>query len=171
MKLIKKAVAYLAQDKKRGGEMTKLEVLKRCPFVRDMDNAQLEMMSKIASQEIYEVGESLVKQGRTADKLFLIEDGLVGIYLEVGPMTQRLLQSASNFEVVGWSSMLPPYRAASTVKAIETTKVLAFNAKELIDLCEEDTAIGLHVHRGLASMIAVRLRNAFTQLMGVTSTD
>ncbi len=151
--------------------MNKLEALKRCPFVRELNNEQLKMMSAIASQEVYEVGESLVKQGRTQEKLFLIEEGLVGIYLDIGPMTQRLLQSASSFEVVGWSSMLPPYRATSTVKAIETTSVLAFNAKELIDLCEENPVIGLHVHRGVASLIAVRLRNAFTQLMGVTDTD
>jgi len=172
VKFLGKSGFFPAKDEKRGGErMTKLEVLKRCPFVRDLDNEQLKMMAAILSQELYEVGESLVKQGRTLEKLFLIEDGLVGIYLEVGPMTQRLLQSASNFEVVGWSSMLPPYRAATTVKAIETTRVLVFNSKELLSLCEENPVIGLHVHRGLASMIAVRLRNAFTQLMGVTDTE
>ena len=151
--------------------MTKLEVLKRCPFVRELDEEQLKELAKICHEEAYEVGESLAKQGRTQEKLFLIEDGLVGIYLEVGPMTQRLLQSASNFEVIAWSSMLPPYRAATTAKAIETTKVLAFNGKELIDLCERNPVIGLKVHRGLASLIAGRLRNAFTQLMGVTSMD
>ena len=151
--------------------MNKLEVLKRCPFVRELDNEQLKLMVQITSQEVYEAGDSLVKQGRTLEKLFLIEEGLVGIYLEVGPMTQRLLQSASNFEIVGWSSMLPPYRAATSVKAMETTKVIVFNAKELIDLCEENPAIGLKVHRGLASVVALRLRNAFTQLMGVTDTD
>ena len=65
--------------------------------------------------------------------------------------------------------MIPPYRAQTTVKAIETTKVLSFNGKELIDLCETNPKIGCKVHRALASMIATRLKNAFIQLMGVTS--
>ena len=67
--------------------------------------------------------------------------------------------------------MLPPYRASNTVKAMETTKAVVFNAKELMDMCEANPIIGLKVHRGLASVVAVRLRNAFTQLMGVTDTE
>jgi len=151
--------------------MTKLEVLKRCPFVRELNDEQLNKMVGMCHEEVFEVGESLSKQGRTQEEIYLVEDGLVGIYLEVGPMNTRLLQSASNFEIVGWSAMLPPYRCSATVKAIETTKVLAFNGKELVNLCETDPMIGCKVHRGLASVIAVRLHHAFTQLMGVTVQD
>jgi len=151
--------------------MTKLEVLARCPSIRQLDEEQLGKLAEICVEEVYEVGDSLCKQGRTQGKLFLIAEGLVGVYLEVGPMTERLLQSASNFEVIGWSSILPPYRCTATVKAIESTKVLAFDGRELTELCEQNPVIGLKVYRGLASLIAVRLRNAFTQLMGVTSMD
>lgn len=151
--------------------MTKLEVLKRCPFVRELDDEQLKVMADMASVEVFEVGESLCKQGRTQERIYLIEDGLVGIYLEVGPMTHRQIQAASNFEVIGWSAMLPPYRCHTTVKAIETTKVLTFNGRELVELCQTHPVIGCKVHRGLASVIAVRLQYAFTQLMGVTAQD
>ena len=151
--------------------MAKLEVLKRCPFVRELNDEQLNKMAEIAHPEVFEVGESLSKQGRTQEKIYLIEDGLVGIYLELGPMSQRQLQAASNFEVVAWSAMIPPYRCMTTVKAIETTKVLAINGKELLDLCDMYPEIGYKVNRGLASVIAIRLQHAFTQLMGVTVQD
>jgi len=151
--------------------MTKLEVLKRCPFVRELNDEQLNLMAEMCHPEVFEVGESLSKQGRTQEKVYLIEDGLVGIYLELGPMNQRQLQSASSFEVVGWSAMLPPYRSSTTVKAVETTKVLSFTGSELVNLCETYPMIGCKVHRGLASVIAVRLHHAFTQLMGVTVQD
>ena len=151
--------------------MTKLEVLKKCPFVRELDEEQLKAMAELCSVEVFETGESLVRQGRTADKIYLIEEGLVGIYLEMGPMTQRQLQSASDFEVVGWSAMLPPYRSSATAKAIETTKVLSVDRNDLLNLCDARPEIGYKVHRGLASVVAVRLHNAFTQLMGVTVQD
>ena len=151
--------------------MTKLEVLKRCPFVRELNDDQLKIMADMCHEETFEVGEYLSKQGRTSEKIYLIEDGLVGIYLELGPMSERLLQSASNFEVVGWNSMIPPYRSRGTAKAMETTKVLAFMGKELVELCDRNPEIGNKVHRGVASLIAIRLQNAFTQLMGVTSQD
>ena len=151
--------------------MVKFDVLKRCSMVRDLSDEQLKTIAKLGKEETYEVGELLVKQGRTAEKLFLIEDGLVGIYLELGPITHRLLQAASEFEVVGWTSMLPPYRARATAKAIETTRVLALRSKDLIALCEKDCEIGNEIYRGLATLIAMRLNSAFIQLMGVTSQD
>ncbi len=151
--------------------MAKFEVLKRCSLVWDLSDEQLKTIAKLAKEETYEVGELLVKQGRTAEKLFLIEDGLVGIYLELGPITHRLLQAASEFEVVGWTSMLPPYRARATAKAIETTKALAFSAKGLIALCEKTPEIGSEIYRSLDTLMARRLDSAFIQLMGVTSQD
>ena len=151
--------------------MTKLKVLKKCPFVRDLNDEQLSEIAAISHSEVFEVGADLSKEGKTQEKLYLIEDGLVGIYLELGPMNRRQLQAASNFEVVGWSALLPPYRASATVKAIETTKVLAVNGKELLSLCDKYPEIGYKVNRGLASLIAVRLRHAFTQLMGITGQD
>jgi len=151
--------------------MAKFDVLKRCSLVRDLNDEQLKTIANLANEETYEVGELLVKQGRTAEKLFLIEDGLVGIYLELGPITHRLLQSASEFEMVGWTSMLPPYRARASAKAIETTRTLTFSAKDLIMLCEQNPEIGTQIYRSLAALIALRLDNAFIQLMGVTSQD
>jgi CRP/FNR family cyclic AMP-dependent transcriptional regulator len=151
--------------------MTKFDVLKRCSMFRDLSDERLKTIAKLAKEETYEVGELLVKQGRTAEKLFLIEDGLVGIYLELGPITHRMLQAASEFEVIGWTSMLPPYRARATVKAIETTRALAFRAKALIALCEKNPEIGTEIYRGLAALMAMRLNSAFIQLMGVTSQD
>jgi len=151
--------------------MAKFDVLKRCSMVRDLSDEQLKTIAKLAKEETYEVGELLVKQGRTAEKLFLIEDGLVGIYLELGPITHRMLQAASEFEVVGWTSMLPPYRARATAKAIETTRALVLRSKDLIALCEKNPEIGTEIYRGLATLIAMRLTSAFIQLMGVTSQD
>jgi len=151
--------------------MTKLEVLKRCPFVRELSDDQLNKMVEICHSEVFEVGESICRQGRTQEKIYLIEDGLVGIYLELGPMSQRQLQTASNFEVVGWAAMLPPYRCSAAAKAIETTKMLVINKDDLLNLCDTYPEIGYKVHRGLASVIAVRLHHAFIQLVGVTEQD
>jgi len=151
--------------------MAKLEILKKCPFGRELDDDQLKIIAEIGVEEVYEVGDSLCKQGRTQEKLYLIEDGLVGLYLEMGPMTHRQLQAASNFEIIAWSALMPPSRSRTTVKALETTRVLAFNGKELAKVCEAHPEIGYKVYRGLASVIAIRLEHAFIQLMGVAAQD
>ena len=151
--------------------MNKVEILKKSPMSRELDDEQIKIIAEIGSEEEFEVGENLTKQGRILEKLYLIVDGLVGIYIELGPMTHRQLQAASNFELIGWSAMLPPHRSRTTVKAIETTKVLSFNGKKLAKVCETYPVIGWRVNRILALTISERLANAFTQLMGVTVQD
>lgn len=151
--------------------MDKMEVLKRCLIFRELDEEQLKIISEMATTEVYEVGESLGRQGRSQEKAFIVEDGLLGIYLELGPMMHRQIQAASNFELVCWSAMLAPYRMSSTVKAIETTKVLAFNGRELAQLCQTQPPIGCKLHRGIAQTVANRLHSAYTQLMGVTAQE
>lgn len=151
--------------------MEKIEVLKRCLVFHELDEEQLKIIADRASSEVYEVGESLGRQGRRQEKAFVIEDGLVGIYLELGPMMHRQIQAASNFELVCWSGVLPPHRMSSTVKAIETTKVLAFRGNEFGQLCQTHPQIGYKIYRGIAQTIVNRLNSAYTQLMGVTAQD
>ncbi len=151
--------------------MTKLDVLKKCSFTSELSNEQLNTLAGMCVEETFGVGECLCKQGRPQEKMYVIEDGLVGIYLELGPMYKRQLQAASNCEVVGWAAMVPPYQSTATVMAIENTKVLAFNAKKLLDLCFTNPEMGCKLGRGLACVVALRLHSAYTQLMGVTSQD
>ena len=151
--------------------MTKTEVMKKCHFTSDLSREQLEKLANMAEEKVFEVGEDLSKQGRIQEKLYIIVDGLVGMYLELGPMTRRQIQAASNYDVVGWSAMLPPSRSTATATAIETTKALVFSGKELLKLCEANPEIGYRLNRGLASVVANRLHHAYIQLMGVTSSQ
>lgn len=48
--------------------MTKLEVLKRCPFVRELNDEQLNIMAEMCHPEVFEGGETMCKQGRTQEK-------------------------------------------------------------------------------------------------------
>jgi CRP-like cAMP-binding protein len=151
--------------------MEKIEVLKRCPMFRELDEEQLRMIADMATEEVYEVGDSLGRQGRVQEKAFIVADGLVGIYLELGPMMHRQIQAASNFELVCWSAILPPHRMFTTVRAIETTRVLAFNGKELSQTCQTHPPIGCKMHRSVAQTVANRLNSAYTQLMGVSAQE
>ena len=148
--------------------MESLDVLKKCEYFRELGEEELQKMASMMHEEVYEVGECLGKQGRLEEKLFLIQDGLVGLYLELGPMSERLIQSASNYELVGLGAVLPRHRYTVTMRAIETTRVFAFDGKEIIELCDTNPRISCKVYRTIATAIAGRLKSAYTQLMGIT---
>jgi len=151
--------------------MNKVDVLKKCALACELDDGQISTLAELCTEETFEIGEHLAKQGRHLEKIYVIVDGLVGIYLELGPMYKRQLQAASNCEVVCWEAMIPPYRSTSAGTAIEKTKALAFDGQQLVNLCFMKPGIGCKLGRGLASVVQSRLQSAYTQLMGVSAQE
>ena len=149
--------------------MNKFKVLRKCDMFRALDDKQLREAEKMCDYQEFEAGTIICKQGNKEEKLFIIEHGAVGIILEVGPLAQRQVQAVTDYEVFGWSAMLDPYICTATVKALENTKVLAFDGQELSGLCVTKPEIGCRISRGIARVVASRLRQAYAQLLGVTA--
>jgi len=151
--------------------MDRIEVLRRSDVFHYLEDDELREIEKMCTPEVFEAGTILCRQDKEQDKLYVIEEGLVSVLLELGPTDKRQIQAASDFECFGWSASIPPFRAICTVKALERTKVLAFNGKELRNLVYTNPKLCAAIAGGVAYVISQRLRAAFTQLMGVTYQD
>jgi len=151
--------------------MDKLEVLRRSDVFHYLDDDDLKVVGTMCTPEVFEAGTTICKQDREQEKLYVIEEGLVSVLLELGAMDKRQIQAASNFECFGWSASIPPFRCLCTVKTLEKTKVLAFNGMELRNLVYTNPKLCAEIAGGVAYVISQRLRAAFTQLMGVTYQD
>jgi len=151
--------------------MDKIEVLKRSDLFRELDDGQVALVAKLGVERVFDAGTTVYKQGGVGDTIHVIEEGLVGIILEVGPLAQRQVQAATHFESFGWSAMVPPYTRTATVKALERTKVVVFNGRELATFCTANCEVGFKIMQGVATVIADRLHQAYVQLLGVTDED
>jgi CRP-like cAMP-binding protein len=148
--------------------MNKIEVLKRSDLFRELDDEHIALVGQMGTEQVFDSGAIIYKQGSTADQIYVIDEGLVGIILEVGPLAQRQVQAAANFESFGWSAMIPPYTRTATVKALEQTNVIVFDGRELTDFCTTHGEEGFKIMQAVARVIAERLRQAYIQLLGVT---
>ncbi len=151
--------------------MDKLEILRKSEVFSSLNDEQLKLVSKVSKPETFEPGAIICKQDTKLDNIYVIEEGLVGIILEAGPLSQRQVQSATRFEVVGWSALTPPYVSTATAKAVEKTKVIAVDANELGRLFRSNPELMYKVGSSIACLVAKRLRSAYSQLLGVTSQD
>ena len=151
--------------------MDKLEVLKRSDVFHYLEDGELKEVEKMCIPEVFEAGTIICKQDKEQDKLYIIEEGLVSVLLELGPTDKRQIQAASDFECFGWAASIPPYRCTCSARALEKTKVLAFNGKELRNLVYTNPKLCAAIAGGVAYVISQRLRAAFTQLMGITYQD
>jgi CRP-like cAMP-binding protein len=151
--------------------MDKIEVLKRSDLFRELNDQQLALVAEMGTQQVFDAGTVIYKQGALAEQIHVIEEGLMGIILEVGPLAQRQVQAAANFESFGWSAMIPPYTRTATVKALEKTKVIVFNGRELTAFCTASCDVGFKIMQAVARVISERLRQAYIQLLGVTDEE
>jgi voltage-gated potassium channel len=148
--------------------MNKMEVLKRSDLFRELDDEHLALVAKIGTHQVFDAGTTIHRQGAVGELIYVIEEGLVGIILEVGPLAERQVQAACNFESFGWSAMIPPYTRTATVKALERTKVIVFDGRELTAFCTTHREVGFKIMQAVARVVAERLRQAYIQLLGVT---
>jgi len=151
--------------------MERIEILRRSDIFHYIDEDELKLVEKMCTPEVFEAGAVICKQDREENKVYVVEEGLVSILLELGPTDRRQIQAASNFECIGWSATIPPFHCTATAKAIERTKVLAFDGRKLRDLISTNPKLCAEIAGGVAYVISQRLRAAFTQLMGVTYQD
>jgi len=149
--------------------MGKFSVLRKCDVFRSLNDKQLRDVEKMCKYEEFDAGTIICQQGNQEEKLYIIEHGAVGIILEVGPLARRQVQAVTDHEVFGWSAMLDPYICTATVKALENTKALALDGQELSGLCLTRPEMGCRISRGIARVIASRLRQSYAQLLGVTA--
>ncbi len=151
--------------------MDKIEVLKRSDLFRELSDKQLEVVAGMCTFEVFEPGTIIHRQNTILDKIRVIEEGLVALVLELGPLSQRQLTAATNFETFGWSAVIPPHMATTSAKAIEKTRTLAFKGEDILNLRETNCQIGCIVYQGVARVVADRLRASFMQCLGVTAQD
>ncbi|MFC1928716.1 cyclic nucleotide-binding domain-containing protein [Chloroflexota bacterium] len=151
--------------------MDRLEVLRRSDLFHYLDENDLKIVEKMCTSEVFEPGDIIFRQDKEADKIYVIEEGLVSILLEMGPTDKRQTQAASNFECFGWAATIPPYRRLCMAKAAEKTKLLAFDGKELRNLVNTNPKLCAEIAGGVAYVISQRLQIAFSQLMGCTYQD
>ncbi len=151
--------------------MDKLEVLRRSDVFHYLDDEDLKTVAEMCTAQVFEAGKTILRQDKENVELYVIEDGLVSVLLELGPTDKRQIQAAANYECFGWSASIPPYRCVCTVKSLEKTKVLVFNGKELRNLVYTNPKLCAGIAGGVAYVISQRLRAAFSQLMGVAYQD
>ncbi len=151
--------------------METIEVLKRSDVFHYIEEDELKEVEKMCTTQVFETGTIICRQDREEENIYVIEEGLVSILLEMGPTERRQIQTATNFECFGWSATIPPFRCTSTAKALEKTKVLTFKGKELRNLIYTNPKLCAEIAGGVAYVISQRLRAAFSQLMGVAYQD
>jgi CRP-like cAMP-binding protein len=134
----------------------------------------LDRLSKRAAERLARVGRPvdyardavIIHEGEDTPFLGLIEHGRVSLRMRVPELGRRVtILTVEPGELIGWSAVVPPYRATVDAVATETTRLRAFDATELRALLSTYPALAIELPPLILETVSRRLTASWTQLL------
>jgi CRP-like cAMP-binding protein len=140
--------------------------LQAIPWFSLMTEDHFIKIVKIATIFSFAPGQVIFHEGDKEDYLYVVLEGRVAIEMTVPGRGRVRILTVDPMEVVGWSSVTPVVRQRTAgARAVLPSRLVAFDARELYILCEEDHDFGYYVMRRLANVVAARLMTTRLQLL------
>ena len=134
------------------------------PFCEGLDAPHVDVLADLAGRVIVPAGGFLFRRGGTADALYLVTEGDVGLEIDQARRDTLVLETLHQGDAVGWSWLYPPYRWVWDARATTELQALAVDASGLRATFATDTAFGLAVTWRVGMLVIDRLQHARAQL-------
>lgn len=140
--------------------MPSVDFLGKVDLLKGLEEPQLLLIQGCCQRKSYTLGERLFKEDETADRIWIVEQGQVGLFFNL-PGCKRsdenLVVSISAGESLGWSGFMPPYRySLSAYCNSKRCDVLMLAKDDLTRLSEQDYRLGYTVMSNLAAVVSRR---------------
>jgi CRP-like cAMP-binding protein len=142
-------------------------IIQAQPFFAGFSEAMTDLLVGCAENVRYPKDAYLMHEGQPANDFFLIRAGKVEISIHGAQYGKLTVQTLESGEMVGWSWLVPPYRARFDAVSLEDTRALRFDGECLRGKCDQDPATGYELLKRVSSMLAQRLESSRIQLMDV----
>ena len=113
----------------------------------------------------YTAGAEILNEGDETVALGLVARGRVALRLRVperGPTTILTVEAG---EIIGWSAIVPPHRATSSVVAVTDTDIVLIDGASLRAELDRDPELAAAVYRSVLEALATRLTGTRMQLL------
>ena len=137
------------------------------PFFAGLDQEYLDLLVGCASNQRFEAGTYIFREGGEANEFFLIRSGKVAIEMPGTNHHPILVGTYGEGDVLGWSWLLPPYEWKFQAKVVEPVRAFALDGKCLRKKCEENHDLGYELLKRFTKLIDRRLDSTRLQLLDV----
>lgn len=142
-------------------------LLQQQPFLRELQPSLVAILAGCATTKEFAAGEFVFRTGEQADSFYIVLYGRVGIEMYSSERGALTILTVSEGDVLGWSWLVPPYRWHFDALVLDATRVIAFDARCLRELCEQDHDLGYEIMKRFAQVITRRLEATRLQLVDV----
>jgi CRP/FNR family transcriptional regulator, cyclic AMP receptor protein len=139
------------------------------PFLIGMSAQHIRLLADCAMRSHFRGGETVFREGETANRFYLIEHGKVA--LESSTLGEPVkIDEIHDGDLLGWSWLFPPYAWHFSARALEDTTAIFFYGTVLRDYCEKDHSLGFELFKRMSVVMLRRLQAARQKLLNVHQT-
>lgn len=144
--------------------MVSPEMLRRYPHFAGVGFDTLKKLAMLAEEKSVPPNTVMFQEWDRADRLYLILQGEVKIEYSAGHAERRTVDTAGQGDLVVWSALVEPYRTTGIGTTTQETRLLAFEAPRLRELCREDPRLGFNLMKEVIRALCHRLDGTRVQL-------
>ena len=149
--------------------------LRESELFSKLSGDQLTGIAVICSDTVVVEGTLLFSQGRRANRLYIVADGLIALQMatrvpHATESRRTTVAICGRGEVVGWSAMVDPFRYAVTAMAWEQCRLIAIDAHLLRRALNANHAAGFCVMQSLSEVMSRRVRQITMALVSERET-
>ena len=138
-------------------------------LTHELDTAARTTLAALGRLTSVPAGEVLMREGETNDVLAIVLEGRVSLRMRVPERGQVTILTVEVGDVVGWSAMVPPYRASSTAVALADTELVVFDGPVMRQAIATDEHLASQLYPVLLKAVARRLEGTRMQLLDLFS--
>jgi CRP/FNR family cyclic AMP-dependent transcriptional regulator len=143
------------------------ELLAATPSFEGMEPASLELIAGCARNEVFEEGAYMMREGEPADRFYVIRRGRAAMETFIPQRGGLTVETIDDGDLLGWSWLVPPFRAHLDARAMTEIHAIVFDAACLRGKCEQDPALGYELMKRFVPVIVERLQATRFRLLDV----
>jgi CRP/FNR family transcriptional regulator, cyclic AMP receptor protein len=134
-----------------------------------LSDAALRRLEAHVRPASYAAGAEILREGDPTTDLGVVLRGRVALRLRVPERGLTTILTVEEGDIIGWSAVVPPHRATSTVVALAPTDLLLLDGAGLRAELDADPVLAAAVYRTLLEALANRLTGTRMQLLDLFS--
>jgi hypothetical protein len=127
--------------------------LSKVDILQGLTDWELKSVSQFFQGENFPAGVTLCREGESADRLFVLEEGGVSIRMQ----GKEAVRIDTPGKTVGCSFLVPPNRYMATVTTLTSAYLLVINSPDFSYLLHKAPRMGIKVMANLSQVVAGRL--------------
>src|SRR5574342_147052 len=97
------------------------------PFMKGLKQHHIEIIVGCASHVQFDAEQFILREGEEANNFYVILHGKVALEIFTPDRGSITIQTIGEGEVLGWSSLIPPYQCRFDAQVIELTHVITLD--------------------------------------------